>query len=91
MKRACRCPHRRSACPGSRFPAMVSLPPPRDLPGLFARVASLLPERGRFYLQTMVFGPNMIPLNQIGLNAPNSVCFERQLLDHFRLVFEKEA
>jgi cyclopropane-fatty-acyl-phospholipid synthase len=37
---------------------------------LFARVASLLPERGRFYLQTMVFGPNMIPLNQIGLNAP---------------------
>jgi cyclopropane-fatty-acyl-phospholipid synthase len=30
----------------------------------------MLPERGRFYLQTMVFGPNMIPLNQIGLNAP---------------------
>jgi len=38
--------------------------------GLFARVASLLPERGRFYLQTMVFGPNMIPLDQIDLKAP---------------------
>ena len=151
--------------------------------GLFARVAGLLPERGRFYLQTMVFGPNMIPLNRIDLKAPrdsdawylalmgrqfpgsflpsgqeqvvqsarphfrlvssssgrldyietirqwrarfaepslrktllklellprwltnadfrlaftsgvsaNSVCFERQLLDHWRLVFEKEA
>ena len=151
--------------------------------GLFARVASLLPARGRFYLQTMVFGPNMIPLNRIDLHAPrdsdawylalmgrqfpgsflpygqeqvvqsarphfrlvssssgrldyietirqwrarfaepslrktllklellprwltnadfrlaftsgvsaNSVCFERQLLDHWRLVFEKEA
>jgi cyclopropane-fatty-acyl-phospholipid synthase len=151
--------------------------------GLFARVASLLPERGRFYLQTMVFGPNMIPLDRIDLKAPrhsdawylallgrqfpgsflpygqeqvvqcarphfrlvssssgrldyietirqwrdrfaepslrktllklellprwltnadfrlaftsgvsaNSVCFERQLLDHWRLVFEKEA
>ena len=151
--------------------------------GLFARVASLLPERGRFYLQTMAFGPKMIPLNRIDLKAPrdsdawylalmgrqfpgsflpygqeqvvqsarphfrlvasssgrldyietirqwrarfaepslrkallklellprwltdadfrlaftsgvsaNSVCFERQLLDHWRLVFEKEA
>ncbi len=28
---------------------------------LFARVASLLPPGGRFYLQTMVFGRNMIP------------------------------
>ena len=28
--------------------------------GLFARVASVLPDRGRFYLQTMVFGRNMI-------------------------------
>ena len=28
--------------------------------GLFARVAELLPDRGRFYLQTMVFGRNMI-------------------------------
>ena len=38
--------------------------------GLFARVAGLLPERGRFYLQTMVFGSNMIPLNRIELKAP---------------------
>jgi cyclopropane-fatty-acyl-phospholipid synthase len=37
---------------------------------LFARVASLLPEAGRLYLQTMVFGPNMIPLERIGIDAP---------------------
>src|SRR3981081_1242358 len=30
--------------------------------GLFARIASTLPAQGRFYLQTMVFGANMIPL-----------------------------
>jgi cyclopropane-fatty-acyl-phospholipid synthase len=38
--------------------------------GLFARIASLLPERGRFYLQTMVFGRKMIPLDRIDINAP---------------------
>jgi cyclopropane-fatty-acyl-phospholipid synthase len=38
--------------------------------GLFARVASLLPESGRLYLQTMVFGRNMIPLHRIGIDAP---------------------
>jgi cyclopropane-fatty-acyl-phospholipid synthase len=38
--------------------------------GLFARTASLLPDRGRFYLQTMVFGRNMIPLDQIDIRAP---------------------
>jgi cyclopropane-fatty-acyl-phospholipid synthase len=38
--------------------------------GLFARVASLLPDRGRFYLQTMVFGRNMIPLDRIDIDAP---------------------
>jgi cyclopropane-fatty-acyl-phospholipid synthase len=37
---------------------------------LFARVASLLPDRGRFYLQTMVFGRNMIPLDGIDIHAP---------------------
>ena len=31
----------------------------------FARVASLLPVGGRFYLQTMVFGRNMIPLDEV--------------------------
>jgi cyclopropane-fatty-acyl-phospholipid synthase len=36
----------------------------------FARVASLLPSRGRFYLQTMVFGRNMIPLDQVDRHAP---------------------
>jgi cyclopropane-fatty-acyl-phospholipid synthase len=37
---------------------------------LFARVASLLPESGRLYLQTMVFGRRMIPLEQIAIDAP---------------------
>ena len=37
---------------------------------LFARVASMLPESGRLYLQTMVFGPNMIALKRIGIDAP---------------------
>jgi cyclopropane-fatty-acyl-phospholipid synthase len=38
--------------------------------GLFANVAGLLPDRGRFYLQTMVFGRNMIPIEQIDRHAP---------------------
>jgi cyclopropane-fatty-acyl-phospholipid synthase len=38
--------------------------------GLFARVADLLPEGGRLYLQTMVFGRKMIPLERIGIDAP---------------------
>jgi cyclopropane-fatty-acyl-phospholipid synthase len=37
---------------------------------LFARVASVLPGEGRFYLQTMVFGPNMIPLADVDIDAP---------------------
>ena len=37
--------------------------------GLFARIASVLPDRGRFYLQTMVFGRNMIPTAQLDIDA----------------------
>jgi len=37
---------------------------------LFANVASVLPERGRFYLQTMVFGRNMIPVDEVDIRAP---------------------
>lgn len=37
---------------------------------LFANVASVLPDGGRFYLQTMVFGRNMIPLEDVDLHAP---------------------
>jgi cyclopropane-fatty-acyl-phospholipid synthase len=37
---------------------------------LFERIASLLPDQGRFYLQTMVFGRNMIPMEQIDRHAP---------------------
>jgi cyclopropane-fatty-acyl-phospholipid synthase len=39
---------------------------------IFARIASVLPERGRFYLQTMVFGENMIPVEQISTRAPRN-------------------
>jgi cyclopropane-fatty-acyl-phospholipid synthase len=38
--------------------------------GLFDNVADILPSGGRFYLQTMVFGRNMIPLEQVDLHAP---------------------
>ncbi len=37
---------------------------------LFANVATTLPDNGRFYLQTMVFGHNMIPLSEVSLDAP---------------------
>jgi cyclopropane-fatty-acyl-phospholipid synthase len=37
---------------------------------LFASIASLLPAGGRLYLQTMVFGRKMIPLDEIDINAP---------------------
>jgi cyclopropane-fatty-acyl-phospholipid synthase len=37
---------------------------------IFERVASVLPEHGRFYLQTMIFGRNMIPLEHVDVHAP---------------------
>jgi cyclopropane-fatty-acyl-phospholipid synthase len=37
---------------------------------LFANIAGLLPPGGRLYLQTMVFGRNMIGLEQASLDAP---------------------
>ncbi len=40
--------------------------------GLFERVAEVLPTGGRFYLQTMVFGRNMIPFQQISTRAPRN-------------------
>ena len=36
---------------------------------LFANVSGLLPPGGRFYLQTMVWGRNMIPESQIDIAA----------------------
>jgi cyclopropane-fatty-acyl-phospholipid synthase len=38
--------------------------------GIFERIATVLPDAGRFYLQTMVFGRNMIPIEQISTEAP---------------------
>jgi cyclopropane-fatty-acyl-phospholipid synthase len=37
---------------------------------IFARAASVLPDRGRLYLQTMVFGRNMIPIDEVSIDAP---------------------
>jgi len=37
---------------------------------LFRRVAELLPDQGRFYLQTMVFGRNMVSADQVDIDAP---------------------
>jgi cyclopropane-fatty-acyl-phospholipid synthase len=37
--------------------------------GLFARIGSMLPEKGRFFLQTMVFGRSMIPAERIDIRA----------------------
>jgi cyclopropane-fatty-acyl-phospholipid synthase len=38
--------------------------------GLFENTASVLPDGGRFFLQTMVFGRNMIPLEEVSIDAP---------------------
>jgi cyclopropane-fatty-acyl-phospholipid synthase len=37
---------------------------------LFGHLADLLPAGGRLYLQTMVYGRNMIPLEQVSIAAP---------------------
>ncbi len=37
---------------------------------LFEHVAGILPDKGRFYLQTMVFGRNMVPVEEIDRHAP---------------------
>jgi cyclopropane-fatty-acyl-phospholipid synthase len=37
---------------------------------LFERIADLLPVGGRLYLQTMVYGRNMIPLEEVDIEAP---------------------
>ena len=36
---------------------------------LFGRVAAMLPSGGRLYLQTMTFGPRMIPVDEIDIDA----------------------
>jgi len=36
----------------------------------FGHVGSVLPDAGRLYLQTMVFGRNMIPFEQVSTDAP---------------------
>jgi cyclopropane-fatty-acyl-phospholipid synthase len=38
--------------------------------GLFENIAGMLPQGGRLYLQTMVWGRNMIPADEISIDAP---------------------
>ena len=38
----------------------------------FERIASVLPDTGRLYLQTMVFGDNPVPFEEISTNAPRN-------------------
>jgi cyclopropane-fatty-acyl-phospholipid synthase len=37
---------------------------------LFGHIADLLPASGRLYLQTMVYGRNMIPIEEVDIEAP---------------------
>ncbi len=37
---------------------------------LFAKIAGMLPDSGRLYLQTMVFGRNMIEIDAVDIDAP---------------------
>jgi cyclopropane-fatty-acyl-phospholipid synthase len=37
---------------------------------LFGRIADLLPTGGRLFVQTMVYGRNMIPLDEVDIDAP---------------------
>jgi cyclopropane-fatty-acyl-phospholipid synthase len=49
----------------------------------FAGVASVLPDGGRLYLQTMVFGRNMIPIDAVSIQAPRgSDAWYLALLQH---------
>jgi cyclopropane-fatty-acyl-phospholipid synthase len=49
----------------------------------FARVASVLPGGGRLYLQTMVFGRHMIPIDTVSIQAPSdSDAWYLALLQH---------
>jgi cyclopropane-fatty-acyl-phospholipid synthase len=50
---------------------------------LFESIAGLLPDKGRFYLQTMVFGRNMIPIDDVDIDAPrDSDAWYLALLGH---------
>jgi cyclopropane-fatty-acyl-phospholipid synthase len=49
---------------------------------LFARIAGVLPAGGRLYLQTMVFGRRMIPVDEVDIRAPrDSDAFHLALME----------
>jgi cyclopropane-fatty-acyl-phospholipid synthase len=50
---------------------------------VFARAASVLRGSGRLYLQTMVFGSNMIPIDEVSIDAaPDSDAWYLALMQH---------
>ncbi len=50
---------------------------------VFARAASVLPDGGRLYVQTMVFGRNMIPIEDVSIDAsPDSDAWYLALMQH---------
>ncbi|MBV9422564.1 MAG: class I SAM-dependent methyltransferase [Solirubrobacterales bacterium] len=50
---------------------------------VFARAASVVPAGGRLYLQTMVFGRNMIPIDEVSIDAtPHSDAWYLALIQH---------
>jgi cyclopropane-fatty-acyl-phospholipid synthase len=50
---------------------------------VFARAASVLPGGGRLYLQTMIFGRNMIPIDTVSIEAqPDSDAWYVALMQH---------
>ncbi|MEA2391993.1 MAG: cyclopropane-fatty-acyl-phospholipid synthase [Solirubrobacteraceae bacterium] len=50
---------------------------------LFAGIADVLPDGGRLYIQTMVFGRNMIPVDEVSINAPrDSDAWNVALMQH---------
>jgi cyclopropane-fatty-acyl-phospholipid synthase len=50
---------------------------------VFDRAASVLPDGGRLYLQTMVFGPNMIPIDEVSIDAtPDSDAWYLALMQY---------
>jgi cyclopropane-fatty-acyl-phospholipid synthase len=50
---------------------------------VFARAADVLPAGGRLYLQTMVFGRNMVPIDTVSIDAsPHSNAWYLALMQH---------
>ena len=50
---------------------------------VFARAASVLPVGGRLYVQTLVFGASMVPIDAVSIEAPRrSDAWSVALMEH---------